>query len=256
MLASMEPKDDGLDMLRKRLVAAEAVVAAQEDEAGTASRLAGASNEQAVVLVNWVVEFCSPGPILEEQLCRLLDRDYEPLSIAIFRALEIGEDNTELLRRAIASLDSPSIDVRASAISSLPDNDEALATRLEMKITALATDPQPCVRLSIAYQFGLVRPLLLLPMLEDEDGEVRYGACEMLGQLPQYSRLAETVARRLVLDGGARPTIREMAADILRTEDERRAAHELLAREGICKAPEPGDRFFSATSRPEHDEKN
>jgi hypothetical protein len=244
------PSDD--THLLARLRESEAIVAAQRDEAGTAQRLANASRDEALRLIEWIDEWHGPSAILEQQFCRLVDLGDEALSYAIFAATTISPKNEGLIDRATAALDSPSPNLRAAALSALGmsgDVDLLAIPGLHDKIASLASDADDRVRGCVAFALGACSPDVVAPMLEDPSDHVRYAALSMLVDVPEYARLAESVALRLVLDPRAERGPRLDAADFLRTEDERRAAHAFLASQGIGDAPKPGDRFFSGAQR-------
>jgi HEAT repeats len=244
------PIRDEADLMA-RLRESEAIVAALRDQAGMAQRLADASREEALRVIESIGEWHGPDPVLEEQFCRMLDLGDEALACAIFEATTLSLKNHDLVDRATAALDSPSPKLRAAALSALGigDLDLLAIPGLREKIASLARDADGGVRQCVAFALGRCCPDVVAPLLEDPDDHVRYAALSRLVDVPEYARLAETVALRLVLDPSAERGPRLDAADFLRTEDERRAAHAFLASQGIGDAPKPGDRFFSGADR-------
>jgi HEAT repeat protein len=244
------PSRDDTDLMA-RVRENEAIVAALRDQAGMAKCLAAASREEALRVIESIGEWHGPDPVLEEQFCLLLDLGDETLSSAIFEATTLSPKNHGLVDRATAALDSPSPKLRAAALSAIGmgDLDLLAIPGLRDKIASLAGDADDGVRQCVAFALGCCSPDVVVPMLEDPSDHVRYAALSTLVDVPQYARLAETVALRLVLDSSAEPGPRLDAADFLRTEEERRDAHAFLASHGIGDAPKPGDRFFSGAQR-------
>jgi hypothetical protein len=242
----MKHDEDWRRALEESIRLGEARIAAFNDDPGTAKRLQGLSNPEALKFIEWLNEIPTPGALVEEELCKLIDRGDDEVTEAIFARVYLKEEGNAMLReRAFAALDSSSRGLRCAAIMALGLCDH-VSFPVRDKIASFVGSADARVRLTVAYTVGHRVPAVGLTLLDDPEADVRCAAASRLARLEQYAERAEAAAQRLVEDRTAPPGTRQEAAEIFRSEDRIRAALELLAREGIGEWPEPGRRLFSA----------